>query len=495
MKIYLEGHDYKFAIEQVIRLFYPNETFEYVEQMDKSNDEIFVKSIFQDNDTQVTAHTEIYEHGHVITGESFHLVTELLRKDTREFIKLCKNTVKLSFYNAAQKLHPTNIPWGILTGIRPTKIVREYIEKGKKKEEIKNILVSQYKVSENKIDLAVEIALTELKVIEQSREGSIGYYIGIPFCPSRCLYCSFVSNSVQRAQQFIEPYLEALCKEIKASAEIIHNMNWNVETVYIGGGTPTVLSPVQLNKLLECVNSHLEIKNVKEFTVEAGRPDTISSDKLEILKKFNVSRLSINPQSMNLETLRTIGRCHTPEEIVKAFHMARDFSFNNINMDIIAGLPNESLEMYQHTIEEVQKLGPENITVHTMSIKRASRLREQLDQYTISKDDLVQEMLSYTESFMKSVHMKPYYMYRQKNILGNQENVGYCKPGYEGIYNIQMMEEKQTVMAVGCGAATKMVDGRNNRIDRIFNVKEVEDYIRRIDEMIERKKTIYNYFS
>jgi len=495
MKICLEGHDYKYAIEQMIQLFYQGEKVVYTEDIDNLNDEICIKSILEEEGNQIAAYTEIHDSGKVISANEVQEVTENVRADDREFVKLCKNTVKLSFFNAAQKIHHMDIPWGILTGIRPTKIVREYIEEGKSKGEIREIFSKQYKVSNSKIDLAVEVAQNELKILKQSKEKNIGLYVGIPFCPTRCLYCSFVSNSVHRAKKFIEPYLKALEKEIKASEQIIKDMNWSIESIYIGGGTPTVLMPDQLNNLLECICSSFNMEDVREFTVEAGRPDTISMEKLEVIKRNMVSRLSINPQTMNLDTLKLIGRLHTPEETIKAFAMARDVGFTNINMDIIAGLPDETLDMYKHTLTEVQNLNPENITVHTMSIKKASRLNENLDQYTMSKSSVVQQMLSYTEDYMKQNNKTPYYMYRQKNILGNLENVGYCKPGYEGIYNIQMMEEKQTIIAVGCGAVTKMVDRANNRIDRIFNMKEVEDYINRIDEMIERKKVIYDYFS
>ncbi|WP_094547191.1 coproporphyrinogen dehydrogenase HemZ [Petroclostridium xylanilyticum] len=494
MKVYLEGHRYEYEIENMIHLFFTNKKIEFIYDKYQLNEtDIFISSILKNTGGQISVSTRIVLNGDVKENNIIQKYDSSMSPD--EYSKLCKSAVKLSFYRAAKQVSPVNVPWGTLTGIRPTKIVHSLIQEGRSDKEIEKILLEQYEVSTEKAKLALDVAYNELKILKQSQPNSIGLYIGIPFCPTRCLYCSFVSNSVQRAQKFIEPYMEALIREIQHTGTIINNMGWQVESIYIGGGTPTVLTPVFLEKLLSAVCAHINLQSVKEFTVEAGRPDTIDQEKLRIIKKYGASRLSINPQTMNLSTLQTIGRCHMPEDIVKSFGMARSLGFGNINMDVIAGLPDETVDMYKNTLIQVQELDPESVTVHTMSIKRASRLNEKIDEYTITQANAVQDMLLFTQQFMREHNKYPYYMYRQKNILGNLENVGYCKPNFECIYNVQIMEEKQSIIAVGCGAVTKMVNLENNRIERIFNVKDVEEYIKRIDEMLIRKNKIYEYFS
>lgn len=281
-------------------------------------------------------------------------------------------------------------------------------------------------------------------------------------------------------------YVDALLKEIDSVSELVSKNNWNVQTIYIGGGTPTSLSAGQLDALLGRLDGKFNFSNLNEITVEAGRPDTITRDKLEIIKRYGVDRISINPQTMNHETLKTIRRMHSPEQIVESFKLAREVRFNNINMDIIVGLPGENETHITKTMDEILKLNPESLTVHTMSIKRASSLNENIEEYRLTEAKTIQNMLDIAKNYSEKMDMHPYYMYRQKNILGNFENVGYCKPNCEGIYNIQIMEEKQTILALGAGATSKIVFD-DNRIERIFNVKNVEEYIKRIDEMIERK--------
>lgn len=378
-------------------------------------------------------------------------------------------------------------PWGILTGIRPVKIAMKFLIGGMSDEGVIDYFVKEYGAEEEKARLALEIAKVEKPLIDSMNPKGISLYVGIPFCPTRCLYCSFVTNSVFRSKSLIPEYLDCLMREIDYAAEIVKDNGQIIESVYIGGGTPTTLEAVYLEQLLARLYRAFELSRIKEFTVEAGRPDTINEDKLKVIKSFDIDRISINPQSMNEETLKIIGRNHTPQEIISAYETARRCGIGVINMDIIAGLPGENLEMFQKTVNEVEALCPENTTVHTMSIKRSSRLREMLCEYNLTDGGEVCRMVDYARETICQNGKHPYYLYRQKNMLGNLENIGYSKEGAESLYNIFIMEEVQTIVALGCGGVTKTVDREKDKIERIFNVKEPKDYIERIDEMLKRK--------
>ncbi len=383
-------------------------------------------------------------------------------------------------------------PWGILTGIRPAKLATKLLVEGKTDEEVMAYFVKECKTTKEKAALVLETAKCELPIRNGMDQEGISLYIGIPFCPTRCLYCSFVTCGTRQAAKLIPEYLECLKKEIAFAAELTARGGRRIETVYIGGGTPTTLSAEQLDAMLWQVEQSFDLGHCKEFTVEAGRPDTVTKEKLETLRRHGVDRISINPQSMNQETLHTIGRAHTPEDIRHAVGLARDCGFSCINMDVIAGLPGENLDMFCYTIEEVEKLAPENTTLHTMSIKRSSRLHEYLEEYAMTDGAQVERMVDFAYAAMKQQGKRPYYLYRQKNQLGNLENVGYAKPGFENLYNIYIMEELQTILSLGCGGVTKTVDRSLDKIERIFNVKEPQDYIARLDEMLERKKDLFS---
>ena len=384
----------------------------------------------------------------------------------------------------------TKSPWGILTGIRPAKIVTKLLDEGMSDDEVISYFINECGTTYEKASLALEAARALRPIRDDMYRDGVSIYIGIPFCPSRCLYCSFVTNGTKQAAALMPEYIEALKKEIKYTADIISHNGTPVETVYIGGGTPTTLTPRLLEEMIDCLYDNCDLSKMKEFTVEAGRPDTITEEKLKVLKKYNVDRISINPQSMNDSTLKIIGRAHSADDIREAMKMARHCGFDNINMDVIAGLPGEDMEMFKYTLSEVEKLEPEDTTVHTMSIKRSSRLNEYLDEYDLAKGELVAEMVSYARKYLAEGGKFPYYMYRQKNQLGNLENVGYSKPGFESLYNLYIMEEIQTIISLGCGGVTKTVDLETNRIERIFNVKEAKDYIERLDEMLHRKDVL-----
>ncbi len=381
-------------------------------------------------------------------------------------------------------------PWGVLDGIRPVKLATKLLKFYKSPEIAADSFMREYKSTRDKAELAVKIAAIEKPIIDAMSPNGVSLYIGIPFCPTRCLYCSFVSNSGAKSAKLIPDYLNCLNKEIKYTADIIQSNGNIIESVYIGGGTPTTLSADQLDELFDNIYSNFDLSHSKEFTVEAGRPDTVTKDKLKAIKKYGIDRISINPQTMNECVLKTIGRNHTPEDIRKAIYLARECDINTINMDIIAGLPGESLDMFKYTVEEVEKLNPENTTVHTMSIKRSSKLNETLEEYILTDGNQVSQMVDFARETITATGKNPYYLYRQKNMLGNLENVGYAKPGTESLYNIYIMEEVQTIISLGCGGVTKTVDHTTDRIERIFNVKEPKDYIERIDEMLHRKDVL-----
>ncbi len=381
------------------------------------------------------------------------------------------------------------LPWGNLTGIRPTKITMSMLENGHSEEEIKQYLSKEHYVSLEKIELSLDIAKREKKLLDDLHyEDGYSLYIGIPFCPTTCLYCSFTSYPICSWKKRMDEYLDALCYEIDYVAKVYEHKI--LDTVYIGGGTPTTLEAEELDRLLSKVKSKFNFENVKEFTVEAGRADSITYDKLAVLKKHGVTRISINPQTMIDETLKAIGRRHTVEQVKDAFAMARALGFDNINMDIILGLPGEMEMDVAYTIDEIKKLKPDSLTVHSLAIKRASRLHNWIVEHGISTLKNTDKTMEIASNGAKDMELLPYYLYRQKNMSGNFENVGYAKEGKEGIYNILIMEEKQTIVALGAGTITKVVlpDGR---IERCDNVKDVSLYIEKIDEMIERKKSLF----
>lgn len=382
-------------------------------------------------------------------------------------------------------------PWGILTGIRPAKIAMKLLTEGKTDDEVVAYFTNVCGTTAQKAALVLETAKQELPVRQAMYPDGISLYIGIPFCPTRCLYCSFVTCGTRQAAKLIPDYLTCLKKEIAYAGALTARGGKRIETVYIGGGTPTTLNAEQLSAMLAQIYDSFDLSHCREFTVEAGRPDTVTEDKLNVLKRYHVSRISINPQSMNEKTLHTIGRAHTPAQIRDAVALARSCGFDNINMDVIAGLPGETPDDFRHTMEEVEALSPENTTVHTMSVKRSSRLHEYLDQYTLATADTVEEMVDFAYAYLKTLGKHPYYLYRQKHQLGNLENVGYAKQGCDNLYNIYIMEELQTILSLGCGGVTKTVDPVTDRIERIFNVKEPKDYIERIDEMLARKEHVF----
>lgn len=405
-----------------------------------------------------------------------------------KFKDCCKRFIYRTLCRTAGK----SLPWGNLTGIRPTKIAYGLLEEGKSDAEIAESYRREHYVSEEKIALSIDIAKRERQLLSQIHyEGGYSLYIGIPFCPTTCLYCSFTSYPIAAYRGMTERYIDCVIREMEYVAKRCGGKI--LDSVYIGGGTPTTLEPEQLDRLIGNLRRLFDFSQVKEFTVESGRPDSITPEKLNVLKRQGVTRISINPQTMKQETLDVIGRRHTVEQVVEAFQLARDAGFDNINMDMILGLPGETAEDVQHTVRRIRELKPDSLTVHSLAVKRASRLNQWITEHGIETLVNTDETMRIAAEGARALGMEPYYLYRQKNMSGNFENVGYAHPGKYGLYNILIMEEKQTIVALGAGSITKRIfpDGR---IERCENVKDVTLYIEKIDEMIDRKRRLLTDF-
>lgn len=400
-----------------------------------------------------------------------------------------KNRLKLLLYVTLFECTKKQLPWGTLTGIRPTRIPMTLLEEGREDKEIMEYMKDTYLISDEKGKLAIEIAKREKSLLDTLHcEDGYSLYIGIPFCPTTCLYCSFTSYPIISWKKRINEYLDALDKEIEFIAEYYRDKV--LDTIYIGGGTPTTLEAEELSRLLAKIKNSFSLSHLKEFTVEAGRADSITPEKLKVLKEGGVTRISVNPQTMKQDTLDLIGRKHTVEQVKEAFAMAREAGFTNINMDLILGLPEENAQDVKNTMAEIEKLNPDSLTVHSLAIKRASRLSQWIEKNGISSLNNTEETMHITAQGAERMGMVPYYLYRQKNMSGNFENVGYAKKDSFGIYNILIMEEVQSIVALGAGSISKRIypDGR---IERCENVKDVSQYIERIEEMIERKRMLF----
>ena len=406
-----------------------------------------------------------------------------------------KNHLKQSLYDLLAEGVGQKLPWGTLTGIRPTKIPMKLLEEGKNEEEIVSYMKETYLASDEKIKLSIDIAKRERALLQKiDYENGYSLYIGIPFCPSTCAYCSFTSYPLFSWSAKVDAYLDAVEKEIDYTAEAFRDKKIN--SVYIGGGTPTTLLPYQLDRLIKKIKASFDLSDCLEFTVEAGRPDSITEEKLIALLDNGISRISVNPQTMKQATLDLIGRHHTVEQTIESYKLARRLGFDNINMDLIIGLPEEDLNDVRHTMEIIADLKPDNVTVHSLAVKRAARMTIFKDRFRDMQMVNTQEHMDLCEEYCRNMGLYPYYLYRQKGMAGNMENVGYAAEGKAGIYNILIMEEKQTIVAIGAGATTKRVwttpnpDG-THRIERCENVKDVGLYIEKIDEMIERKRNLF----
>lgn len=473
----INTHDYENDVRVMTQAFYPGEKI-VTDEAQKKDCELFVN---------ITVKTDRISFS--IEKNGFNRTDEFVFNTNDR--KLIRNRLKRELYKVFKELTGKNLPWGTLTGIRPTKIPYGLIEQGFDDEYISNNLKSEYLMDEDKINLAMRVAHNEHRLLNTiDYKNGYSLYVGIPFCPTTCLYCSFTSYALGVWKDRVDEYLDALEKELVFLGRLLKGKK--ADSIYIGGGTPTTLLPYQSDRLLSCIEDNFNMDSIKEFTVEAGRPDSIDKDKLLVLKQHGIDRISINPQTMNDKTLKIIGRQHKAEDVVRAFELARDCGFDNINMDLIMGLPKENTDDVKYTLEQIKKLAPDSLTVHSLAIKRAAALnmyKEKYAGYSIVNTD---EIMNMTKDFAQRLNMEPYYLYRQKNMAGNFENVGYSKPDKMGVYNILIMEEKQSIFAAGANSQSKIVYNNPSKVDRIENVKDVGDYISRIDEMIDRKRRYFD---
>ena len=473
--------DFEYDIYSLVKAFFPE--MDVIVSQEEISEEAFLKiTVFYHNKDFIEISLTDQNgtrtaRGHVLPGEPER------RKE--------KSAIKRLLYGLLREHTGKDLPWGDLTGIRPTKIVMSLLNNGETKEDTVRYMREQYLVSEAKAELAADIAVREKKLLDGfDYQNGYSLYVGIPFCPSICLYCSFSSSPLKIWENQVDDYLDALEKEIETAAETFGDKV--LHTVYIGGGTPTTLTPSQMDRLLSKLEERFDYSGLLEFTVEAGRPDSIDKEKLQVIRAHGIDRISINPQTMNQSTLDTIGRKHTVEDIKEAFGLARSLGFSNINMDLIVGLPGEGLAEVSHTMSELEQLDPDSVTVHSLALKRASRMSLMLEEYQSTSFLNNSAIMDMTRHSCESRGLFPYYMYRQKNIAGNFENVGYAREGKECLYNVLIMEEVQSILALGAGGSTKIV-WPGGRIERVENVKDIRNYIDRIDEMIQRKRRIKDH--
>lgn len=495
--ILLNDTAYEQDIRELLMAFYPGEGFAHEEQEGLL---FSIEGSLSEDRRQFDLHTVHYGSSEFFgicmdrLPEEMRAEAEALRDDKPLLVDYdnrfeTKNKIKRRLYVLLMHQTGRQLPWGTLTGIRPTKIALTRLEEGEDETEIVRHMKETYFASDEKIALGMEIAKREHGLLSGlDYKNGYSLYVGVPFCPTTCLYCSFTSYPISKWIGRTGLYLDAVFKELDYVAERMAGRGLN--TVYFGGGTPTALPAEDLDKLLEKVRATFPWEQVQEFTVEAGRPDSITREKFEVLKKHEVTRISINPQTMNQKTLDLIGRRHTVEMVEDAFYMAREMGFDNINMDLIVGLPGETAEDVEYTLGRVKALHPDSLTVHSLAIKRAARLNTMKEVYRDYRIENTQEMIDMTAACAKELGLEPYYLYRQKNMAGNFENVGYAAPGKACIYNVLIMEEKQTIAACGAGTTTKVLFPEENRLERAENAKNVETYIENLDEMIARKEKL-----
>lgn len=477
MNLYVKNHNFHFELENLTRLFFPNEKITVIRDFSEPQP----PCIYTEVSDKITISVNI---------GSFNKSETAVKKLTDDDNELVSAQL---LYKLLCDFTGLTQPWGILTGVRPVKLLRRLAEESSEEQAVKKF-EKDFFVSNEKIALSSETEHNERKILELSKPESFSLYVGIPFCPSRCSYCSFVMASIERAEKLIEPYTKLLCEEIKRTAEIANKLGLRLETVYFGGGTPTTLSAEQLDTVLRTVNNSFDMSTCREFTVEAGRPDTIDIAKLFALKENKVDRISINPQTVNDEVLKIIGRKHTAQQFFDAFELARKCGFDNINTDLIAGLPTDTPESFKNSLDSIVRLNAECITVHTLCMKRASRLTTEGVTLDLQQARDAREMLAYTQNILGQNEYIPYYMYRQSRMVGNLENVGWSKKGFESLYNVYVMDETHTILACGSGGVTKLKRNNPDYLERIFNFKYPYEYIDRFDELIQRKSGIMQFY-
>ena len=486
MKLIFRGHDFRYAVEQSLLAFFPDQRPVYGGE---------------DADTAVvalsagprlhTAATTLTVGGRTARGVSRMEIPAGLDAYGQERLK--QRIVKLSFFKAARELTGVTPAWGALTGIRPAKLAAGLLEEGKSERETERILRDTYFVSPARRRLCIQCAQAGLEAKRGLAPEEISLYVGIPFCPTRCAYCSFVSNSVEKSFHWIEPYLEALFAEIDSAAEMVRDLGLRVKSFYMGGGTPTTLSAGQMDRLLGRLGEAFDLGGIVESTVEAGRPDTITREKMAVLRRNGVTRVSVNPQSMEDHVLNAIGRRHSAGDIRRAMELVDQAGFPHVNMDLIAGLPEDTPEGFRRSLDEVIGFGTDNVTVHTLSLKKGSRIT--LEGTRIPTVEEVADMLDYADPALRQAGFGPYYVYRQKYMSGSFENAGWCRAGGTGWYNIYIMEELHSILSLGAGGSTKMVDPARSRIERVFNLKYPQEYVQRPEKIRANQEAFRAFYS
>ncbi len=475
MPIVLIGNSFKYEIESICKLFFHTARFRFSDNIDDAQGDNYIFA------------TVIYDNG-LFVASQIRLNGDEPEKEIKSLpFSAEKNEIEHELcrliYHILRRKTGITPPWGLMTGIRPVKKVTELIAQGLTRKEIEKNLSERYELSTKKLFLAYETAVNQLPIVRNIDRSAASLYVSIPFCPTRCSYCSFVSHSIASAKKLIPEYVDALCRELEILGKIVRETDTKIDTVYFGGGTPTAVSAEELRKIMNAVGSNFDLTRIREYSVEAGRPDTITEEKLRVIKEMGANRISVNPQTLNDDVLRVIGRKHTGEDSIRAFELARKIGFNNINTDLIAGLPTESADSFRNTLDRICELSPESITVHTLTVKRSAEL---FRDGNVNMDNPAAEMVNYSIEKLMSQGYLPYYMYRQKNTVDNLENVGYAKKGYESQYNIFIMDETQTILGAGCAASTKLVYP-NGLITRIHNYKYPYEYINRFEQLMEKK--------
>ena len=489
MKLILSGNDYKYEAEGVLKLFIPATLFEisYVDEdfvpYGIEGDFAFVGRSLRDEGLLCLVMCRVGEE----TSHDF----SFLYPDMEDIENECELSLCRSLYECLSFLTGKTPEWGVITGVRPVKRINLLLRQGLDEGEIYKLMRERYLCSDKKTSIALKTAYAQEEILKTLKDDSFGLYVSVPFCPTRCSYCSFVSQAIEGCGKMIPEYVRQLCEEADFTADICKEAGIYPDSIYFGGGTPTTLSASQLEAVMGRLAGRFDLSRVREYTVEAGRPDTVTKEKLETIKKMGAGRVSINPQSLNDNVLRAIGRRHTTSQFFESFALAREIGFDVINTDIIAGLPEDTLESFKSTVDRLIELRAENITVHTLSIKRAARLNHG-GEGALQSD--AAEMVSYATERLLECGYRPYYLYRQKNMADNQENIGWALPGKESLYNIYIMEEVQTIIALGAGGSTKLVDAKTGRLERVFNYKYPTEYLAGFDEIIRRKQQIKEFY-
>lgn len=482
MNLINKNNSYHYEMENLIRVFLPD--IKIIRQEEKGEEDYCYLSLDGEK-----IEIELRLNGIVHSKEkSFSLEDKVFSESDDSFFERKMAVMLFELFSEITGYVP---PWGILTGVRPAKLMTK-LRENNGEEKAADYFINELKVSEDKMKLASMVSKNETPIIEGSSPNSFSLYVSVPFCPTRCSYCSFISHSNDKAKKLIPDYVERLCEEIKITSQIALEQKLKLESIYIGGGTPTALSAEELKRVTDEISTDFDLCSIREYTIEAGRPDSITKEKFDVIKSCGATRISINPQTFNDDVLKEIGRNHTSEQTLSAFCLAREKGFDNINMDLIAGLPTDTMESFEKTLDTVLKLCPENITVHTLALKRSSTIVTEKKKTNSAL--LTKNMLSLVQRRLTKAGYEPYYMYRQSKSLGNLENVGWTKKGYEGIYNVYMMEECHTILSVGAGAVTKLKAPHSGEIERIYNFKYPYEYISSFDEIISRKNNIASFY-